>query len=530
MYIHYYQTLWFDPFIPCGSIYLGALSSTSIKFQVFLPNDTAATAASDMHTTDSSISNTETRDAKLGQVIEDPYARFTSPCSYNLVNRNINDIESSAKRVKYVAITSTASSEIITYFPVPKGGNLHFTANNLKPNTMYRIAFLEQYNPSDGTFTLLSKTNSIFTTFPEENFAGDTRIVFGSCTHKSIYPYNKLEAYKKVKELDPRFVLLLGDNVYTDLHEAIPSYRTPFDRAHRQVLADVDVRNVLSTIPSFTMFDDHEIENDFNGGRDHPFAKEGLGAWEFYWGRKNPEPLVPLRVKNNENGKDDDIGDYFYQFNYGGVADVFVLQSRLNVAENVTVIGEEQKSYLLKWLLQSKQKQGNGFKFRIIASPVSWSWDGHGNVFVKERREILCFIEKHRIDGVLILSGDMHYGAAYQYQCPELDGENLQVSQKKKIVTEFSASPFQAVPFPNTDWPEGTYEVEDHNRILFSPWAYHFGELNLSPSSQSVTFNLHRWNFLPPDEPKVGASITIQFTEEGYFMKHQQVILNQKYF
>ena len=97
-------------------------------------------------------------------------------------------------------------------------------------------------------------------------------------------------------------------------------------------------------------------------------------------------------------------------------------------------LGAGQRRDLEEWLETSQAA------FKIIASPVSWSLvtaggDDFGG-FKADRDAVLEFITSKSICGVIILSGDTHWGAEY--------------SLASGVVREFSASPFQAILFPTT--------------------------------------------------------------------------------
>jgi alkaline phosphatase D len=83
-----------------------------------------------------------------------------------------------------------------------------------------------------------------------------------------------------------------------------------------------------------------------------------------------------------------------------------------------TILGPVQKAWLKNELMKSKAE------FKVIASSVSWAsaakpgsrdtWDG----FPEEREEIFSWIEQHRIEGVVLLSGDRHRSEAWQIPRP----------------------------------------------------------------------------------------------------------------
>ena len=77
------------------------------------------------------------------------------------------------------------------------------------------------------------------------------------------------------------------------------------------------------------------------------------------------------------------------------------------------MIGPKQKEWLKEGLLNSKAK------FKLLVSSVPWSpnakpgsrdtWDG----FSEEREEIFSFLEKNRIEGVVLVAADRHRSDAW---------------------------------------------------------------------------------------------------------------------
>jgi phosphodiesterase/alkaline phosphatase D-like protein len=100
---------------------------------------------------------------------------------------------------------------------------------------------------------------------------------FASCSTVTMWPYDELWMIKHALNLvDMDFAMLLGDLTYTDIHQSLP-LRIPFARAHKHILNDRHYQALFQRVPGFFMFDDHEVENDFEGAH-HPLAEGGLCA------------------------------------------------------------------------------------------------------------------------------------------------------------------------------------------------------------------------------------------------------------
>jgi alkaline phosphatase D len=75
------------------------------------------------------------------------------------------------------------------------------------------------------------------------------------------------------------------------------------------------------------------------------------------------------------------------------------------------MLGEQQLAWLLRELLASRAA------VKIVASGSQWQTHGTEDSwasFRREREQIFQFIEVNNIEGVILLSGDRHFTAAYQ--------------------------------------------------------------------------------------------------------------------
>jgi alkaline phosphatase D len=272
-------------------------------------------------------------------------------------------------------------------------------------------------------------------TFPPPDASVTYSFVFGSCIHKgwtgtpknyaAVLPdqTDQLSAdfrgFRRMSQLNPAFLLFLGDFIYIENPFDQGRDLGDYNKRYRRHLDDPSARKFLEKTPSFFMFDDHEIFNDFPGtefdGREY---HNGIRiSWQNYLGLTNPPPLVPF--------------GFYYNYTYGNSA-FFVVDTRtFRNRDTGTMLGQEQKLQLFQWLLDT-----NGlFPFRFIASSVSFSaHNGHDSwtAFRAERNEIINFLIANQMNGVVLLSGDLHYAL---------------VTQIVPGLYEFSASPIDAFPF-----------------------------------------------------------------------------------
>jgi len=158
---------------------------------------------------------------------------------------------------------------------------------------------------------------------------------------------------------------------------------------------------LLSKIPIFWMYDDHEIVNDYASGFENSQFQTAIKAWRQYIGNVNPNPNIAFP-------------DRMYYWFSAGIHGFFVLDTRYFRHEATqTLVGQVQLEQLEMWLLSMPF---DGFKF--IVSPVSMTKnvpesDGGWNMAPLERDHILNFIKTRAIKKCVFVTGDEHKTGVY---------------------------------------------------------------------------------------------------------------------
>lgn len=267
---------------------------------------------------------------------------------------------------------------------------------------------------------------STFRTFPA---AGDVSFSFGfgSCAgFTSSTVITRDFTYKQLLTTGARFFLHLGDTIYADDDAPTTTTLAGYRTHHRRALTDGNlftfntVRS-LRSLPLFTIWDDHEIANDWAGGQAGIYLSAEQ-AWNEYHGRANPDP----RTANQ----------HYYAFSYGNVG-FYVLDQRsyrsaIAATDNAskTLLGATQLADLESWLLANNAT----YKLKVICSPTivsgyaantggdSWGGVDDGfqvptgaNGYRTERNALLDYIATNNISGVLFISGDQHWAGAFKF-------------------------------------------------------------------------------------------------------------------
>ncbi|MCW5555703.1 MAG: alkaline phosphatase D family protein [Verrucomicrobiae bacterium] len=267
-------------------------------------------------------------------------------------------------------------------------GQFHITG--LKPATRYYY-----WVHVDGESGMASPAPS-FVTAPAEGSRGRLRLAFISCVGRNAF--DPAAAWGDLAARTPIDLLLfLGDNHYADTTE--PAGQRAAYYVQRRLAG---FRDLSRRVPCYGIWDDHDYGPNNSDGT--AAGKErSLETFKEFWA-------------NPGYGQRDDPGVYF-KFTRGDV-DFFMLDVRYHRSPNAapddgnkTMLGAAQLAWLKRELLASKAT------VKFLASGSEWQSNGSEDSwsrFNRERMELFDFIQERGIPGVVLLSGDRHFTAAYQ--------------------------------------------------------------------------------------------------------------------
>lgn len=269
-------------------------------------------------------------------------------------------------------------------------------------------------------------------TAPAAMTAGAVRFVY---TGDSNFAYAPMVAMGFIPAERPDVFIWFGDTIYADvtaggLGAAVT--REDYRAKYRQMFGDPGVQAALSGSTLLVGWDDHEVFNDYAGNDPALNRDQQVAAYEAFF------EYMPIRPQ----GVESDPFRIYQSYSYGAHVDLFLLDARqyrdpsaeLDCRGNLdplgalvgpllrdpacidvldsdrTMLGREQ----LDWLKQSLLESTATWKFIINNVPMSFigvfpydRWDGYD----RERRELLEFIDAHRITGVVLLTTDIHANA-----------------------------------------------------------------------------------------------------------------------
>lgn len=298
-----------------------------------------------------------------------------------------------------------------------------------------------------------------------------SRIAFGSCADQE----RPQPILREVVRRDPDLFVYLGDNVYgdtEDMDELRGKYETLAARPEFQALR--------AHCPTLAIWDDHDYGANDSGWR-YPMKEASREVFLDFW----REPLGSAR--RDHPGIHHDL---LFTAN-GRTLQVILLDTRTfrddlvpNVEEpaaplknayrpsvdpTATLLGEEQWRWLRERLLVPAD-------LRIIATSIQFGHSYNGweswTLFPRERERMIELISETRADGVVFISGDVHWGEINRQDVadayPLLDVTASGINQDWDVIEPSARRVGPAVAEHNVGFIEVDWEERDPTVALLS--------------------------------------------------------------
>lgn len=270
---------------------------------------------------------------------------------------------------------------------------------------------------SDEPVTCSNKTNAPPSndTFVHSDASNDSTftIAFGSCGHQD----HDLPIFNTIVSHKPDLFVFLGDNIYGDTRD-MKELRSKYDLLGSKS----SYQNLKKNVPIIATWDDHDYgEND--AGKDYPMKEESKevfldffdepadserrqhkGIYHSYAYEKNGKTIqvILLDVRSFRDdlrpyrGEFKDDSRYFYSLYYAPHP----------YTEYPSLLGEEQ----WKWLEGELKKPAD---VRVVGTGTQFGIEYNGYEawanFPNEQLKFLNLIKKTKANGLLFISGDVHY-------------------------------------------------------------------------------------------------------------------------
>ncbi len=275
------------------------------------------------------------------------------------------------------------------------------TIDGLSPNTEYEYSIM-----LDGKTAALEFKQQ-FRTLESKGKPTKFTLAFGGGA--GFVPENE-RMWDTIGSFDPNAILLLGDNVYIDDPESVIMQKYTYHRRQSRP----EWRKLTARSPVFTIWDDHDFGTDDSWGGadiDVPFWKKD---WVF--------PIFRQNWANPGYADGNDQPGCWYSFHIGDV-DFIMLDCRYYRTSPKTKVGKSMLGNVQKKWLKEQLKSADG-TFKVLCSSVPWDFRTKGdskdtwNGYKDEHEEILSFIEKNEIEGVILMSADRHRSDCWKISRP----------------------------------------------------------------------------------------------------------------
>ena len=251
--------------------------------------------------------------------------------------------------------------------------------------------------------------------------AAPSKILFGSCAHQD----KTMPILNTINKEQADVFVFLGDNIYGDT-EDMSELKAKYDKLGQ----NPGFKQLRNTTEVIATWDDHDFgEND--AGSEYPKKAESKKIMLDFWG----EPKTSQRYKQ----KDGIYTSYIY-----GEGDktiqIILLDLRynrdpINQVSNLTyltkrkfnnmgpyspsdvpgasMLGKQQWQWFEQELKRPATIKLIGSSLQLL--PEFTGWEAWAN-FPEDRNKLFNIIRENKINGVMLLSGDTHWGEISKYE------------------------------------------------------------------------------------------------------------------
>ena len=242
------------------------------------------------------------------------------------------------------------------------------------------------------------------------------KIAFGSCAHQDKKQPMLLNAVK----LNPDLFIYLGDNIYGDTRDM-----DLLKKKYQKLASKTEFQELKKSTKILSVWDDHDYgEND--KGRHYPFKKESKEIFMNFW--EIAQDSERRSHKGIYGSEFINIGDKTLQIimlDTRTFRDDLLKNEPKSLAykndyipytkKDSTILGKTQ----WKWLKKELSKKAD---IRIVASSLQFGHEYNGyeswTNMPQEQAKFIDMIAKTKANGVVFISGDVHWGEISKMDTP----------------------------------------------------------------------------------------------------------------
>jgi len=251
--------------------------------------------------------------------------------------------------------------------------------------------------------------------------AAPSKIQFGSCGHQD----KNIPIFNAINKEQGDFFIFLGDNIYGDTNDM-----DVLADKYQRLGGKPGFKTLKAQTPIIAMWDDHDYgQND--AGKEYPHKEQSRQIMLNFWGepansaRRTRSDGIYTSYMYGENEQTIQVIMPDLRWNRDALNHVgeleYYTKRKLNnqgpyspsEVKGASMLGEAQ----WQWLEQELKKPA---AIKLIASslqllPDFTGWESWAN-FPEDRNRLFALIKKHKVNGVVIISGDTHWGEISKYQ------------------------------------------------------------------------------------------------------------------
>ncbi|MCP3917916.1 MAG: hypothetical protein GY711_20405 [bacterium] len=278
-----------------------------------------------------------------------------------------------------------------------------WTLEGLKPGSAYRyqVRSGERDRPGPSTESFAFET-------PAKD-AETVRLAFASCADDRRFPNQPV--WTRMREAGAEAVVMLGDMPYIDSTD--PKVQRERYRAFYSV---PELKSLMPHLPVYATWDDHDFgRNDTNG-----LLPEKEGARDTF-GLYHANPSLG------------EGGEGVYTSFRAGPVEVFLLDTRWFAATEPSFVDADKPTLLgsQQWAWLKERLAASTATFKILASGMIWNGatrpfkTDHWAHYPHERAALFAYLGENKIEGVVLVGGDIHRSRAVRHATRDVVGYDL---------------------------------------------------------------------------------------------------------
>lgn len=246
------------------------------------------------------------------------------------------------------------------------------------------------------------------------------KIYFGSCSKE----YKAMPIFDAIVADNPDVFIFLGDNIYGDTEDM-----KVLAQKYQTLGAHKGFSKLKQTSELIAIWDDHDFgEND--AGKEYPQKEASRKIMLDFWQEPKDSPRyhregIYTSYMYGEDEQNVHVILPDLRWNRDALHEVSKTQYlfkripnnmgpyQVSPDETASMLGEAQWQWLEQELLKPSAIKIIGSSLQLL--PEFTGWESWAN-FPADRQRLLDFIAKHKIPGVIFISGDTHWGEVSKVQ------------------------------------------------------------------------------------------------------------------